>query len=262
LPITETTVLRGKELAEGFGACGFCHSSLGKPGQPLSGGRTFVDLYGEVPGPNITIADSGIGSWTEDNVRVLFRDNVRPDGEVLHSPLHKGFEWISDRDLTAVIAYLRMQPPAESSVERRGVSFFERYTTGFFRSKSGVTGYVPSLNPSFKTEYGQYLVDSIARCARCHSSSDTLFTDEDYMGGGREIEIDGHVKISPNISSSKTAGIGTWSEEDVKSYLLTGRTPQGKEIDPAFCPIEFYRQAPPSDIEAVVRYIRSIPAVE
>lgn len=262
LPVTEATVSRGGELAEGFGACGFCHSALGKPGAPLSGGRVFVDLYGEVPGPNITIADSGIGSWTEDDVRTLFRANLRPNEEVSHSPLHRGFEWISDRDLTALIGYLRTQPPAEATVERRGVSFFERNTTGFFRGTSGVTGYVPALNPAFRTEYGQYLADSIARCSVCHSSPDTLLADEDYLAGGREIEINGVKKIAPNISASKTSGIGAWSEEDVRAFIMTGRTPQGRDVDPAFCPIEFYRRAPPSDIDAVVRYIRTVPVVE
>jgi len=262
LPISEDTLVRGRELAEGFGACGFCHAGQGRPGEALSGGRLFVDLYGEVPGPNITLSESGIGSWTEDDVRKFFRGNVRPDGDLVYSPLHKGFEWISDRDLTALIAYLRTQPAHESTAERREVSFFERNTTGFFRSKPAVMGYVPQITTSFKTEYGQYLIDSIARCSRCHSSSDTLFSEEGYMAGGREIEINGVMKAAPNITSSKTSGIGEWSEAQIKDFFHTGRTPNGKSVDPAFCPIEFYRRASPEDIEAAARYIRSIPATE
>ena len=262
LPISEDTLVRGRELAEGFGACGFCHAGQGRPGEALSGGRLFVDLYREVPGPNITLSESGIGSWTEDDVRKFFRGNVRPDGDLVYSPLHKGFEWISDRDLTALIVYLRTQPAHESTAERREVSFFERNTTGFFRSKPAVMGYVPQITTSFKTEYGQYLIDSIARCSRCHSSSDTLFSEEGYMAGGREIEINGVMKAAPNITSSKTSGIGEWSEAQIKDFFHTGRTPNGKSVDPAFCPIEFYRRASAEDIEAAARYIRSIPATE
>jgi hypothetical protein len=70
------------------------------------------------------------------------------------------------------------------------------------------------------------------------------------------------MKVAPNITSSKTSGIGEWSEAQIKDFFHTGRTPNGKSVDPAFCPIEFYRRASPEAIEAAARYIRSIPATE
>lgn len=262
LPMTEATLARGKALAEGFGSCGFCHAGQGKPGQALSGGRVFVDFYGEVRPSNITRSTSGIGSWSEDDSRKLFRANTRPDGSILYSPLHRGFEWMSESDLAAVASYVRGLPGVENVVERREPSFLDKNIFGFFMTKSEVQGYVPQISPSFKTEYGQYVVDNIARCAVCHSKPGGMFDVGDYLGGGQEISINGVAEIAPNITSSKSSGIGSWSADQLRHFLMTGSTADGRKIDSAFCPVEFYRNAPPEEIESVVSYLRSVAAIE
>ena len=262
LPVTQAAVSRGQQIAEGFGSCGFCHTMQGKVGAPLAGGRQMQDLYGDIVGPNITIAASGIGEWTEPDVKNLFRSNQRPDESVLYSPFHKGFEWMSDADLTAIIAYLRSLPPTEKVIEHRELSFIDRNTTGFFRSKAEVTGYVPTISSSFRAEYGQYVADNLAGCARCHSRPGGLFSSDDYLAGGQEVSLDGESKVAPNITSSKTTGIGEWSDDDIKRYLATGQTPSGRQIDKKFCPVEFYSQAPSFDVDALVAYLRTVPAID
>ena len=262
LPITESTLARGKVIAEGFGSCGFCHAGQGAPGQSLAGGRVFVDFYGEVQPSNITRSSTGIGGWSEQDLRKIFRANTRPDGSLLYSPLHRGFEWMSESDVTAVAVYVRSLAGVDNTVERREPSFINRNVFGFFMTKSEVQGYVPQISPSFKTEYGQYVVDNIARCAVCHSKPGGLLDVGDYLGGGQEISINGVTKIAPNITSSKSSGIGSWSVEQLRHFLMTGSTADGKKIDSSFCPVEFYRNAPSDEIEAVVSYLRSVAAIE
>lgn len=220
------------------------------------------DVFGDVAGPNITVAGSGIGDWTEVDVRTLLRENKRPDGAHLYSSFHKGLEWMSDSDVTAIIAYLRSLPAVESDVERREVGFIGRNTTGFFSSVPEVMGYVPQISESFRVERGEYLTNSVAGCNRCHARSGGTFSSDDFMAGGDEISFDGEVKVAPNITQSKDSGIGNWSEEDLKTYLLTGKTPGGKSIDTRFCPVEFYQRATPAEIDAVVAYLRTVPAID
>jgi hypothetical protein len=159
----------GQELADGFGACGFCHSVDGRTSSALSGGRLIRDKFGDVRTPNITLAQSGIGSWSEADFRKLLRGNIRPDESVISPDFHKGFEWIADEDVAAITYYIRSLPKAENTVEPRRLSFFDRNITGFFDTRLEVKGFIPAINPSFKTEYGQYITDTIARCGSCHS---------------------------------------------------------------------------------------------
>jgi len=251
----------GQELVDGFGACGFCHSVDGRTSSALSGGRLIRDKFGDVRAPNITLAQSGIGSWSEADFRKLLRANIRPDESVISPDFHKGFEWIADEDVAAITYYIRSLPKAENTVEPRLLSFLERNVTGFFDTRLEVKGFIPAINPSFKTEYGQYLTDTIARCGSCHSRPETFLTSEEYLAGGREVSFDGESRVAPNITTSKSAGVGAWSESDLKKYLLSGQTPQGREVDPRFCPVRFYQQAPEAHIDAVVAYLRSVPAI-
>ncbi len=251
----------GQQLVDGFGACGFCHSLDGRTSSALSGGRLMRDKYGDVRAPNITLAASGIGEWSEADLRKLLRANMRPDESTIGADFHKGFEWIADSDIAAITYYVRSLPKVEHVVEPRRLSFIDRNVTGFFDTRLEVKGLIPAISPSFKTEYGQYLTDTVARCGSCHTKPETLLTSEEYLAGGREVSFDGESRIAPNITSSKSAGIGEWSEAGIKRFLTTGQTPQGREVDSRFCPVRFYQRAPESHIDAVVAYLRSVPAI-
>jgi hypothetical protein len=190
------------------------------------------------------------------------RANIRPDETEILSPLHRGFEWLADADIAAVIAYLRVVPPKDNSVPRRASSILERYTTGLFQSHIEVKGYIPAIGEQFKVEYGKYLTDHVARCGSCHTKPGGLVSSEEYLAGGREISFDGESKVAPNITASATVGIGTWSESSLGDYLRSGRTPSGRSVDSRFCPVQFYAHAPMAQVEAVVAYLRTVPAVE
>jgi len=262
LPSDVASVVRGQQIVEGFGACGFCHSLDGKPGTALSGGRIMSDVFGDVAGPNITLAQTGIGNWSEVNFRAFVRSSARPDGSYLYSSFHRGLEWMSDSDLSAIIAYLRTLPSVDSQVERRDIGFIGRNTTGFFRSPGEVMGYVPQISQGFRLEYGEYLTNSVAGCAKCHNRPGGTFSSDEPMAGGEEITFGDETKVAPNITQSKETGIGNWSDDDMRMYLSSGRTPAGRTVDTRFCPIEFYQRANPAEIDAVVAYLRTISAVE
>lgn len=254
----EAQLYRGRDLTEGFAACGFCHSPKGLPGAPLIGGRLLRDTYGSIRPGNITVADSGIGKWGGASVRDVFRLGTRPDKTVVAPHSHKGAEWISDKDVDAITAYLRYLPATENRIERREISFWNRNVAGFWESNANVKGYVPEIAQRHPVEYGKYLVDHVARCAGCHSKPAGIFSSERYLQGGKEIWFDQDFRFAPNITQSKNGGIGNWSQADLKEFFVTGKTPDGRKIDDKFCPIGFYANAPQGDIDAVVAYLRTV----
>ena len=254
----ERQLLRGRELVEGFAACGFCHSMEATPGQSLGGGRLFRDSYGLIRPGNITVDETGIGNWNVSSIRMVLREGKRPDRSRLAPHSHKGAEWMSDRDIDAITAFIRYLPAAKSSIPRREISFFNRNFRGFWETHGNVKGYVPETSRQHSVEYGKYLVDHVARCSACHNKPSGLFSSEAYLQGGKQIVIDGDFRFAPNITQSTSSGLGNWTEKEIKIFLTTGRTPKGRDVNARFCPVGFYAKAPRNDIEAVVSYLRTV----
>jgi cytochrome c553 len=233
-----------------------------RPGDVVSGGVTLHDKYGGVIAPNITTGEDGIGAWTPTDLRRFLRTSQRPDGSKAEAAFHRGFEWLSDLDIARVTAYLRSLPPSPGVVERRSVGFFDRNTTGIFDAAPIVRGYIPEVSSSFKKEYGEYLVDHVARCGVCHSRKGGLIESDGYLAGGEEVHIEDQSSVAPNITSSDITGIGAWREEELRRFMKTGQTPTGKVVNARLCPTGFYAQAPARDIEAIISYLRTVPPIE
>ncbi len=251
---------RGKNLARGLAACGFCHGEKPQPDAPLTGGRPQYDAYGQVFAPNITPAKSGLGKWDTEQIIKAIRSAVNRRGDLMSQEVHRGYEWMSDDDLLSLVAYLRTVPAVENSVKRRSIDFIEKNTTGFFDKAPDIRGYIPAINPKFQVAYGQYLTDHVAKCGFCHNSPGDLVHSAVYLGGGKLVRNDSGEKMAPDITSSQTHGIGDWAEGDIVQYVMTGQTPDKRYIDPAFCPIGFYRNASAQDLLALAKYLKTVPA--
>ena len=250
-------VAKGRSRTHGLAACGSCHGADGTPESPLTGGRTFSDLYGDVVASNLTRLPDGLGKWSFSEMVWSIRGGVRPDGSEL-SELHRGYQWLSDTDLFAIISYLRTLAPAGSLHDQRVVSSLDRNTKGFFEKALKVPGSVPAIPKNFVEHYGQYLVDSVARCGSCHTFPAGLFTDSIYLGGGSVVKIPEGEMIAPNITASVDLGIGSWSESDIVKYLRSGERPSGKMVDTRFCPTPFYSSGTEQELLAIAKYLKTV----
>ena len=258
VPVTVEQALRGREIVTGIAACGYCHGATADPVAPLSGGRRHYDLYGEVNASNLTPAKSGLADWEVKDVMRALRSRQDREGNKLSPEVHKGMEWMADRDVLAVVAYLRTLPPVENPVERRSLSFVTRNTTGFFEGGVDLRGYVPGIDARNQIVYGKYLVNNVARCSSCHNSPGTLVSSEGYLTGGGTVKTESGEKVAPDITASPVYGIGEWSVEAIVHYLRSGETPDHKRIDPAFCPVSFYANAAEGDLRAMAAYLKSL----
>jgi hypothetical protein len=69
------------------------------------------------------------------------------------------------------------------------------------------------------------------------------------------------VSVSRNITSSKEKGLGDWSDADIKRAITQGVRKDGTKLKP---PMGFghYAKMTDGDVDAVVAYVRTLPAKE
>jgi mono/diheme cytochrome c family protein len=113
----------GAYLTGPLGHCIECHTPFenGMPdyeNQLAAGGFAFHGPWGVSVSANITPdVKTGIGAWTDEEIKTAITTGVRRDGERLKPPM--GFYYyknISDDDLDAIVAWLRSIPPKRNQL--------------------------------------------------------------------------------------------------------------------------------------------------
>jgi mono/diheme cytochrome c family protein len=134
-------VRRGRYLADTLG-CALCHSALDEkkrliPGMKWAGGlRIRIEPYGEYPTGNLTSdKDTGLGAWTDEQIRAVMTRGTLPDGtRLLPFPMDwPSFSTLESADLNAIVAYLRTIPPVRNKVPRPSRTFLPVYLWGKFK---------------------------------------------------------------------------------------------------------------------------------
>ena len=116
-PVAKTDkVAYGGYLVKTLGHCLECHSPAGPNGapdmanKPGAGGLHFKGPWGDSYSANIT--PTGIGKWSDDDIKKAIQTGVRPDGVRLKPPMgYHYYKNISAADMDAIVAYLRTLKP-------------------------------------------------------------------------------------------------------------------------------------------------------
>lgn len=263
-------VERGRYLAYGPAHCVGCHTSAEDEDQvaagatpPLSGGRVFELPIGTFRSPNLTPdAETGIGRRTDADLVRILRYGVRADSRAALPFME--YHDMSDDDLTAVISFLRSQPPVRRAVPDHDVNLVGRAILAFVLEPKGPSApgrtTAPPEEPT--VERGAYLANSVAACAACHTKRSLV--DGSYVGprlaGGFESPVDGSprkVTVSPNLTPARTGRITAWSEEQ-----FVGRFGVGVGLPGTHMPWRSFQRMSETDRRAIFRYLRSLPPVE
>ena len=64
---------------------------------------------------------------------------------------------------------------------------------------------------------------------------------------------------SRNITSSKTAGIGHWTDAEIKEAIVHGKRKDGSKLTGPMG-FQYYVKMTDQDLDAVVAYLRTVPA--
>ena len=270
-------VARGAYIANTIGVCVECHN--GRPAdfdyktQPQRFNE-FSDMFGgvtvETGGMRIGIANitpdrqTGIGGWTDDEIRRAIRDGINHNGDKLISFMpFMQYQYMSDGDVNALVAYLRSLQPVNKERGEMKMPFF-------FKNLMLAQGHAPAVsvpepNREDPIAYGRYLVH-LGHCAECHSAGYSWHGADDdpaYLTGSkiRFKEPTGKYP-APNLTPDKETGIGNYTPADVVRALRTGTRLDGQMMQPPMGPFaEAYGRATDEDLNAIAAYLFSLNPV-
>src|SRR4029453_17423116 len=110
----QSPVERGQYLVNTIMTCQNCHTPRGQGGafnfeKDLSSGLSWDEPPFKVTASNITQdKETGIGSWTDAQIKTALRKGERPNGVHLAAIMPSSFyEILTEKDVNAIVAYLR-----------------------------------------------------------------------------------------------------------------------------------------------------------
>jgi mono/diheme cytochrome c family protein len=276
--VAETPLERGRYLVQTILACGNCHTPKNPDGTPIrnmelaGGGLSFT-----TPGFNATAAnitpdrETGIGGWSDEEIKLALTHGTRPahgrlPGVPLAAVMPAGFyKAILPRDLDAIVAYLRSLPPVRNEI-RAPVYKLPVRRDPYPDAEKGFTDQ-DLLDP---VRRGAYLV-TIGHCMECHAAWEKGVSDyKAGLGRGGRIFNTSLVQGLPaewqgakaaNITPHSVAGIGQWSDDEIKRAITKGVARDGRKLN---APMAFgwYADLHDDDLAAIVAYLRKLPPLE
>jgi mono/diheme cytochrome c family protein len=244
MAFAETPTERGSYLVNTIMTCGNCHSPKGPPnavaGKDLSGGlRVNVPGAFDVTAPNIT-PDMLTG--------------LRPNGTPI-AVMPTGFYGILlPSDLDAIVTYIQSVKPVSNKV--RDPIYKIAINRQVF---PGAEKPMDRTEFKSKVKYGFYLA-SIGHCMDCHTPRDKGELDFNKMGaGGQPFAGPWGISVSRNVTSSKSKGIGAWTDAEIKRALTRGIDKDGKKLNPPMG-FQYYTHMTDTDLDALIAWLRTLPA--
>ena len=255
-------VTRGKYLTQAAD-CEICHTRDG--GQLFAGGRAFATPFGVLYSPNITAdPETGIGAWTDADFLRAVHQGVARNGERLYPAFpYESYTLIAEEDVLAIKAYLFSLPTAHSSAPANSLRFpfNQRWLMAFWSAfYNPDRRFQPLEDRSPEWNRGAYLVEALGHCGDCHTPrnlAQALDNRRKFAGtvltGWRAY----------NITSDPVSGVGSWTDDDLGQYLQSGHAaghgsaggPMAEEIAAGSSRLTS------GDVQAIVAYLRSIPAI-
>jgi mono/diheme cytochrome c family protein len=204
----------------------------------FSGGLNWNEPPFKVTASNITQdKETGIGDYTDAELREVLRKGIKRNGVPVAMVMPSGlYEIMTDRDLDAVIAYLRTIKPIKNTVP-----------DPVYRMAQGHP-IPPASHDERQGKEGFYLV-TIAHCMECHTPMDPH---------GRE--------FASRLGAGGFAFPGRWG-----AFRCRATSPQARKMASATGPTmkssvspqwgyHYYSTVSTDDLDAVVAYLRTVPA--
>ena len=250
VPTDAESIARGEHIAEV--TCLGCH------GKDLGGVSPFFAMEGvaSMDTPNLTMGEGGLGSIysDEDFVRAI-RHGINQEGKANSMPPVPYFQYMSDEDLGAVIAYIRSVPPVDKTTKP-----FQAEPLGYILFAAGMFGEqaadiishqnnITAPEPGVTVEYGEYMLH-ISACQDCHGP--------DLAGGAYP---DPSVTyIVPNLTPG--GDLATWTEEQFLNTIRTQVNPAGRGLNTNLMPFEDINNLTDDELKAIWLYLQSLPPME
>jgi mono/diheme cytochrome c family protein len=263
--VAQTPLERGEYLVNAVMACDGCHTPRGPGGfnmeKRFSGGSQTWDTPAyKVKGSNITPdRDTGIGAWSEADLKRSLTEGVRPNGVPLAPQMPFAFYRIlTPHDLDAVAAYTRSVAPVRNEVP-----------TPVYKAAMHAELVPGAEKPIDEAPLGDpvtrgFYLATIAHCMECHSRrADGVL---DYKGawgkGGYEFTGPWGKAVASNITPHPKSGIGAWSDAEIKRALTHGTALDGRAFKQPMARQIYFSRMTEQDLNAIVVWLRTIPPLE
>jgi mono/diheme cytochrome c family protein len=250
---------RGRYLMNSVAACGNCHTPRGPDGAPLadrelSGGPPVKEPPFDAYPSNITPdKETGIGKWTDAQLKRAIREGIRPNGTLIGPPMPFAFyRNMADEDLNAIVAYLRQVKPVKAEVPK-----------SVYRIPLP-PAYGPPIKQAIKAPprkdelaYGAYLAGPVAHCMECHTPMVKGQVDMNKAGaGGFAFNGPWGVSVARNLTPHES-GLKSWSDAEIDKAVRSGVSRDGSPLKPPMG-YGFYKTMDPQDMKAIITYLRSL----
>ena len=255
---------RGRTLVEGIAGCGNCHTPKGPggeiPGMALAGGFVIEEPNAfRAVVPNITPdIETGIGAWSDAQVALAIREGRRPDGSLIGPPMPiELYRGIADRDLAAMVVYLRSVPPVRNAVTRKIHLINSRCRppmappSAWCRPRPRPPSPAAPISPARSA-----IASNATRRWPAGGQRDWSRTG----AGGPPLATPFGPVVPRNITPHRTEGIGAWTDDEIRRAITEGISLNGHQLSPPMG-YAYYARMRRADLDDVVAYLRSLPAL-
>ncbi|MGI2032355.1 c-type cytochrome [Rhizobium panacihumi] len=243
--------------------CVACHTNhVG--GKPMAGGLPMSSPVGTIISTNITPSkEFGIGNYTEAQFADAVRKGVRGDGANLYPAMpYVSYSNMTDEDIHALYAYfMQGVQPVDEKAPETSLPFPMNIRASMmgwnmlFRPNE-----IHKDDPAQSAEWnrGKYLAEGAAHCSTCHTPRGT------FMQEQKDLNLTGGQIgpwFAPDITNDKVHGIGSWTQEELVTYLKTGRLDHRAQAAGSMAEAISYsfQHLTDADLNAIATYVRSIP---
>jgi mono/diheme cytochrome c family protein len=263
---------RGEYLVTAVANCFHCHTEHdlkdpeGKPvpGKMGAGWHLPVPELGDVVAPNITPdKETGIGTWTDDEIARAFQEGVDKDGRALFPIMPwMNFRNLDEEDVASIVVYLRSIPAVKNALPVSKLIF--PLSILVKTMPQPLESHTPASPRMTAEDRGKYLVRNLAGCQDCHTAADDKgqpLAGMEFGGGGAFTDpIDGKKQIFSINITQDPSGIAHYDEAMFMNTLKTGMI-AGRKLS-YIMPFEGFRYLKDDDLKDIWAYIKSVPPVK
>lgn len=223
-------VAHGKRLASVL-SCAGCH------GDNLQGKNVSAEdpEYGDMNAPNITLH---LANYSDADFDRLLRHGKPKDGREFWFMPTESFQFLSDADLAALIAYLRTFKPAGKQLPpiRKGPGFMKDVEKGFNHSQVQHVRYRKESPAAVgaQHEWGRQLTRTT--CTACHNS-----------------QLQGYEEFTPNLDIA-----GAYSAAELETLLTTGKGKSKPDLGlMKQVSVDAFSKLTPRERAAIIGYLKA-----
>lgn len=265
---TPARLERGKYLVEGPLHCFQCHTEhdLSTPEYPINQAKKGagwvmpIPELNNIPARNITPdAETGLGSWSDDEIARAIREGVRKDGSALFPVMpYLDFATLDDEDVKAIVVYLRTIAPVKNTLPTRSLPGPLEYLVKTMPAP--ITSPVSHVATT-AVDRGKYLA-KLAGCQGCHTPNDDgvprpglAFAGGEKFGGVVGVPIVHSYNLTRDPS-----GLAHYDESLFMETIRTGRV-KGRTLS-HIMPFEFFRNISDDDLRDIWAFLQAQPSVQ